>query len=238
MINREYTNFINRREYQVSFRVHACHMTREIKFLQPKEFYDEFIDNYTFDGREHLEEYMTMYIGRRPSVEFFRRTGEEKMRDIVTEGCNSIIIAAWMSEFYLHWYGVYHDDCVRGQEQIAAAILNENINYISGFSDAYQNIDSLLPIYHNLVYGIEDDMPVMRTIITPEQINICLKDLGHDLTVEDIELDIEEHSVLVRRGDHFEWACPGISKLLYRTDTALMHALSLEKLLGRNNYYV
>lgn len=207
-------------------------MTRKVKFLQPAEFYDDFIKNFKFGCNQELRNYVTMYVGRKIStVTFF-----EDDAVLLEEMYRSLTLTAWIAEHYKNWYGNWMEDTVRTSKELMAVIMDENINYVEGFSEAYESIGSLLCLYKNLTYGIENDLPVLRTIITEDHINLCLKDLGEKARVKDIEEDIIEHGILAKRGDHYEWIDPIIGKLLYDADISLLYAFNTEKLLRKIRY--
>ena len=237
MISRTYKTIINKREYEVSSRIYICHLTKQIKFLQSNEFYDKFILNHKLSTPLELYEFWIMHIGRKPSANLFNEKGAYNWKDHLCQVCSKcLVFAFWVAEYYKHWYELNTVDELTTSDELVSKILNENINYVEGFSEAYQGIGTLLAFYHNLVYGIEDDLPTIRKVITKEHINICLKDLNEEVTLEDIEEDIIEHSVLVKKGDHFEWISPYVSELLYNLDLTIVHANSLDKLLTRVKY--
>lgn len=224
----EYKIYVNKREYKVPFKVYLCHMTNELKKVQPISFYDDFILNYEVKDRDFVRDYYQMYVDK---------SLKKTQADTVFSLCKGSLVAlAYFCEYSLQT-GRYSLIPGFGIDAFTSMILGSFVNYFNYSDKKFLSIPPL-NIYHSLTYAIEDDLPCIRKIITREDIENTLKLLNVDFEFDYIEEEILKQCFILKKEDHYVWSNLAWVKWLYNIDITVIYRNNLQKKLGENKYNV
>ena len=224
--NKTYTIYVNTRPFKVEFKAFICHMTRQLKGLQPDLVYNQFIHSYKFASTEEVRDY-SMCINNS------YRIGEVAY-NLYRESIFDVAILTQYDRYIRKTKTHIRDSLIYTD----ACSLYINYNDMV-FSDAYNSLQPLTQFYHSLIYKItEEDTVEARHIIYPEDINNTLIDLNSDVRFEDIEEDLRQHMLLLKFDDHYEWVSKMFSKWLWKVRYTKMYQINLLKLLTQLRFNV
>lgn len=212
--------YVNKKKVEVSTRVSIIHRLSRSKRLQPYEFYNNFAKDYVV-SRELFDEIYFDLHQKHLRISSF-------VLDAYIEYCStSIDSSIWLAKFI----ALINCDVLRSySKDYYDLMFNKFINYPNELSQDFYNLSTPLNLYKGLTIDYKNNFSCRR-LIPISMINFLLKEIGTNLTEEDLRKDLNTHGIINKiNSDYYEWINKPVLLWLHNTTSIKFTLLNQSKL--------